>query len=498
MIVRMAEYQLPAYADVLSDGIGIIAPCGTLHAANSALALLLGYVSKEQLLAGTGDESIFLSPADLAAIGDPAGTAAIARPCALQTRRGEELTVTVTAQKRPDGMLDAVFTPDRNTAAVELAHLRTLLRRTQFHMAQTERVRAVGSLSGFLAHELNNVFGSVIGRAQLMQMKTTDERLLRECAYIVQAAEQGVGEVKRLLQFIHKSRQQYFGPMSVDEVFEEACAVVEPAFERCRLQNIPITVTKCFEKHSKVFGYASELREVIALLLHNALDAMPAGGVITATCIYGNDNLSLTIADSGTGIGADVQAKMFEPMFTTKGDQHAGMGLTIVKELLRKMKGSLTVSTEPDTGAVFAVTIPKNETMPAESRRQTQTRPSELDVRFVSRILIVDDDEGVLVSLDKLLSSKGFVTKAVIDSRDAVRLAQSFQPDVVITDLAMPELNGWELAKQMRELCPASKIILTTAYMDMLPDVEMKQTAVDVIMQKPVNLQELMNSIMSA
>jgi nitrogen-specific signal transduction histidine kinase len=211
MIVRMAEYQLPAYADVLSDGIGIIAPCGTLHAANSALALLLGYASKEQLLAGTGDESIFLSPADLAAIGDPAGTAAIVRPCALQTRRGEELTVTVTAQKRPDGMLDAVFTPDRNTAAVELAHLRTLLRRTQFHMAQTERVRAVGSLSGFLAHELNNVFGSVIGRAQLMQMKTTDERLLRECAYIVQAAEQGVGEVKRLLQFIHKSRQQYFG-----------------------------------------------------------------------------------------------------------------------------------------------------------------------------------------------------------------------------------------------------------------------------------------------
>ncbi len=404
----------------------------------------------------------------------------------------------MTAVRRADGMIDAVFVADTESAAAEIERLHSLLRSTQSHMQQTDRTKAVGSLAGFLAHELNNVFGSVIGRAQLMQMKTTDERLLRECAYIVQAAEQGVGEVKRLLQFIHKSRQQSFGPMSVEEVFDEACAVIEPAFERCRTQHTPVVITRRFEKHAKIFGYVCEVREVIAHVLQNAFDVMPVGGEITAACEYGPEDFSLTITDTGTGITSDVQAKMFEPMFTTKDEQHAGMGLTIVKELLRKMKGTLLVRTELGKGSVFTITIPRNDVMPNDTGRHAQTRQSDMDPRFVSKILIVDDDEGVLLSLEKLLSSKGFVTKAILDSRDAVRFARTFQPDVVITDLAMPEMNGWELAKHMRMICPASKIILTTAFIEMLTDVQMKQTAVDVVMQKPVNIQELMNTIMTA
>ncbi len=495
----MPDFELPSYADLLSDGIGIVAQSGTIRAANDALALMLDYESKLQLLAGTSDEPPFFGQADREAFDRcmSGGESIVDRLCTLHTRRGEERTVGVTAVRRPDGMLDAVFTPTDGGGTEELARLREVLRSTQCHMAQTERTKTVGHLSGFFTHELNNVFGSVIGRAQLMQMKTTDERLLRECAYIVQAAEQGVGEVKRLLQFIHKSRQQCFGPMAVEEVFEEACAVIEPAFDRCRQRHIPITVNRNFEPHSKIFGYVFELREIIALLLQNALDAMPAGGAITATCVYGNTDLSLTIADTGSGITGDVQAKMYEPMFSTRDEQRAGMGLTVVKELLRKMKGSIAVSTEEGGGTAFAITIPKNEVVPADAARSAQSRQSGLDPRFVSKILIVDDDEGVLTSLEKLLSSKGFVTKAMLDGREAVRMAQVFQPDIVITDLAMPEMNGWELAKQIRAICPASKIILTTAFSDVLTDVEMKQASVDAVMHKPVNIQELLTCIMS-
>ncbi len=495
----MADFELPSYADTLSDGIGIVAPRGEICAANEALTLLLDYESKEQLVAGAGDGTSFLSQADIEAFDQclAGGGSIVGRLCTLHTRHGERLTVEVTAARRPDGMLDVVFTLGQIGAMDEIARLREVLRRTQCHKAQTERTTTVGLLSGFFTHELNNVFGSVIGRAQLMQMKTTDERLLRECAYIVQAAEQGVGEVKRLLHFIHKSRQQCFGPMAVEEVFDEACAVIEPSFDRCRLRHIPITITKNFETHSKIFGYVSEVREIIALLLQNAMEAMPNGGRITVSCVYGNSDLSLTIADTGPGITREVQTKMFEPMFTTKDEPAAGMGLTVVKELLRKMKGSITVSTEEGGGAAFAITIPKNEVIPADVVRTAQSRQSDLDLRFVSKILIVDDDEGVLASFEKLLSLKGFVTKAMLDSREAVRMAQLFQPDIVITDLAMPEMNGWELAKQIRSICPATKIILTTAFSDMLTDVEMKQAAVDAVMHKPVNIEELLACIMS-
>lgn len=491
---------LPAISEVVSDGVAVVTRSGILRAANDALALMLDYDSQDLLLAEFGTRPAFNSRTDLEALALVASTGEtmVRRLCIFTNRRGEACTLLVTALKRADGMLDAVFVTDQISSVAEIAHLRRLLRRTQYHMAQTERTKAVGSLSGFLAHELNNVFGSVIGRAQLMQMRTTDERVLRECAYIVQAAEQGVAELKRLLHFIHKSRQQFFGPLSVEEVFEEACSLLEPSFEGFRTRRIPITIEKSFELHPKIFGYVSELREIIMLLLQNALDATPEyGGRITVSCRYGAADLSLSIHDEGMGIDNQVQAKMFEPMFTTRNDQHAGMGLTIVKELLRKMKGSIAFASETGQGTTVTLTIPKNEVMPAESPLHMQTKQSELDQPFVSKILIVDDDEGVLVALDKLLASKGFITKALLDSRDAVRSARTFQPDVVITDLAMPDMNGWELAKEMRQICPATKIIMTTAFMDTLSDVEMKQTSVDVIMQKPVNIQELMNTIMS-
>jgi signal transduction histidine kinase len=495
----MDALQLPSYADALTDGIGILDADGRVHAANDALARMLDYSSKEQLITGAGDESLFLSPDDRQACGGllHGDGSIIDRQCTLQTRGGGELTVTVTALRRQDGLVDAVFVPLRGNVEEEAARLAELLRKTQTHMVQTDRIKAAGLLSGYFAHELNNVFGSVIGRAQLMQMKTTDERLLRESAYIVQAAEQGVGEVKRLLQFIHKSRQQFFGPMAAEEVFAEACAVIDPVAEKCRRQGIAITIETRFEEHSKIFGYVAEVREIMVHLLENAYDAMPYGGVITATCTYGNDELSLCIADTGTGISGDVQSKMFEPGFTTRDDQHAGMGLTVIKELLRKMKGNIGCSTEQGKGSTFVVTIPKNDVVPADAGRAGHARQMEMDARFVSKILIVDDDEGVLISLDKLLSSKGFMTKAILDGRDAVRVAHTFQPDILITDLAMPEINGWELAKQIRAICPSTKIILTTAFTEMLTDVQMKQTAVDVVMQKPINIPELLTAIMS-
>ncbi|HLP16665.1 MAG TPA: ATP-binding protein [Bacteroidota bacterium] len=496
----MTDRSLPAYADLLSDGVAIVTETGSFCAVNDVLALMLNYESKDHLMTELGTRPVFHAEADLDALRQVTrtGEAMPSRVCTLINRRGEACTASVSAVKRTDGLIDAVFAADRLTAASEIASLRSLLRRTQFHMAQTERTKTVGSLSGHLAHELNNVFGSVIGRAQLMQMRTTDERLLRECAYIVQAAEQGVTEVKRLLHFIHKSRQQLFGPMSVHEVFEEACALLEPTFEQLRAQHIPISIERNFECHPKIFGYVSELREIIVHLMRNAIDAMPDGGLITVSCIYGASDLSLTISDTGMGIDPDTQSKIFDPMFTTRDARHAGMGLTVTKELLRKMKGSVSFTSEPGQGASFSITLPKNEVMPSDAPAHAQVKQSELDQPpFISKIMIVDDDESVLISLEKLLSSKGFIIKALLDGRDAVRTARAFQPDVVITDLAMPDMNGWELAKEIRQMCPASKIIMTTAFTGMLTEVEMKQTSVDAIMQKPVNIHELINTIMS-
>lgn len=484
---------------MLADGVAVMTPSGELLEANTALAQMLGYESTDHLLAASPAEHPLFSPAERDALRHVAETGAsiLHRIMALIGCGGERYALTVSVARRCDLLLDLVVTPDSMSAVRELAHVRSLLRRTQCHMAQTERIKAVGSLSGHLAHELNNVFGSVIGRAQLMQMRSTDERVLRECAYIVQAAEQGVAEVKRILHFIHKSRQQVFGPLSVEEVFDDACALLEPEFERFRTQGIPVTIEKNFERHPKVFGYVAELREIIVHVMRNALDAMPEGGRIYASTVYGTTDLSLTIRDAGAGIDSAVQSKMFDPMFTTRGDVHAGMGLTVVKELLRKMKGSITYATQAGDGTSFSVTIPKNDVVPPDSRSLLQSKQSEFDQPFVSKILIVDDDEGVLVSLEKLLASKGFITRALLDGREAVREAKTFQPDVVITDLAMPDMNGWELAREMRLMCPAARIIMTTAYTEMLSDVEMKRTSVDAVMQKPVNVQDLMTAIMS-
>ncbi|CAN5854373.1 hypothetical protein BH18ACI4_BH18ACI4_08210 [soil metagenome] len=194
-------------------------------------------------------------------------------------------------------------------------------------------------------------------------------------------------------------------------------------------------------------------------MIVNAVDAMPGGGLISIGCMRERDRLHLRFADTGTGMSEDVQQKIFEPFFTTKGAQGTGLGLSVSYSIIERHDGSIQVDSQPGCGTVFTIYLPacKIET--------TSVEESPIDGEDPPlSILVIDDDESVRETLADMLRALNHTVELASGGLAAIRMLATASYDLVFTDLAMPEMDGWETARQIRSRWPDINIILVTGY----------------------------------
>ncbi len=497
--------QLPPFAHFVCECIAVMTPNGEILAANVPTLELLGYTTEDEIRHATSKHSIFSVQSErenfsgLCTNGHEIKNFHVE----LRTRAENNISVTLngTSSSTSHGkfIFEGVIVPlQSNTVEVyelqqELIQTRQVLRQTQHHMMQTDKVKAIGEMASITAHEFSNILGAIVGRTQLLQMKTHDEKVLRESTFIAQSAEEGVAAVKELHQFVQKNRHVSFGPFFVQTIFDEAITILDPYLSSFKDKRSTISVEKEFYQLPEIFGYAPEVREIFFLLLRNAFEAIHNSGHIALSAENTPAEIIVKLHNNGPEIPTDVQEKIFQPRYTTKGELHVGLGLTIVRELLRKMKGKLTLTSEPDKGTTFFIHFPKNEVMPAVGG--ISKHAESLQKKPVCNILIVDDDDVVLRVIDNVLRGEGYITKSLVSSREALMVSKKFLPDVLITDLALPDLNGWELAEKMRVLFPKIKIILTTGWSERISTVELQETAVDILLPKPLSIDDLLHAI---
>jgi CheY-like chemotaxis protein len=201
------------------------------------------------------------------------------------------------------------------------------------------------------------------------------------------------------------------------------------------------------------------LREVFVNLIVNAVDAMPAGGKISITCMREGDMLQLRFADTGTGMSDDVQQKIFEPFFTTKGAQGTGLGLSVSYSIIERHEGSIRVESALGCGTVFTLYLPgcELEGTPVEDS------PFRVPATSLS-ILVIDDEESVRETLADMLQALNHKVELARGGQEAVRMLSAASFDLVFTDLAMPEMDGWETAREIRKRWPEMYIVLVTGY----------------------------------
>ena len=374
-----------------------------------------------------------------------------------------------------------IIVDGETTGVLGIAHDITEQKEERDRAARADKLRALGQLASGVAHDFNNSLAAILGRAQLILRRVKDEELLRSLGIIVTAAEDAAATVRRIQTFARKSVATELEMLEVGNLLRDAIE-----FTRTRWQNealaagIEIDVTLNAEPECFTLGNASELREVFVNLIVNAVDAMPNGGSLKLCCQRDGDRIRLRFADTGTGMKEEIRERIFEPFYTTKGVHGTGLGLAVSYGIIERHQGMISVESKLGMGTTFHIDLPLTQHQP-----ETSDVGEKTSMMKSLSILVIDDEEFVRETLGEILAALSHDVQTADSGRVALEKIATKHFDVVFTDLAMPEMDGWETARAIRQLEPHLPLVLVTGYGSTLEAPTGEKNLVDAIIGKP-------------
>jgi PAS domain S-box-containing protein len=348
----------------------------------------------------------------------------------------------------------------RTTGVLGIARDITEQKEERERAARADKLRALGQLASGVAHDFNNSLAAILGRAQLLHRQTKDPALVRNVEIIQTAAQDAAATVRRIQTFARKSSAKEFEYVDVRSLLEDAIEITRTRwYNEARLRGLNYEVKLVAESDLPANGSASELREVFVNLIVNAVDAMPQGGCLAISCSRRDDHLRLHFVDTGGGMPEDVREKVFEPFFSTKGAHGTGLGLSVSYSIIERHGGSIKVESEQGRGTTFTIELPATEP-PTRSVAELISAPESAPLS----ILVVDDEPSVRETLADMLTALNHKVQLADSGHAALQEIARADFDLVFTDLAMPEIDGWETARAVRKHRPETIIVLVTGY----------------------------------
>jgi signal transduction histidine kinase/CheY-like chemotaxis protein len=382
----------------------------------------------------------------------------------------------------------------------ELSHYIAEQERIREQFSQLEKLSALGELASGVAHDFNNTLAGILGRAQLLQRTDDPEKLKCGLDIIIKTAEDGAKTVKRIQDFARQRRDHDFELVSIDQILMDASEITRPRWKNCaEASNIHITLDLQIGSNAMVMGDDSELREVLVNMVFNAIDAMPEGGTLTLSSRTEDQSVVLKVVDTGVGMYPEVRSRIFDPFFTTKGTAGLGLGLAVSFGIIRRHGGNIEVESQYGNGTEFRITLPvatmaenvlKQVELPTAQAAQVTTAvaasaslPAREETRM--RLLVVDDEDFVRDLLREILEDEDCEVHLAEDGGEALQLFREFQFDGVCTDVGMPGMSGWELAREIRQVNERIPIAVITGWGEAVGSNEQRAAGVDWVIAKP-------------
>jgi GAF domain-containing protein/CheY-like chemotaxis protein len=453
--------------------------------------------------------------ADCARHGVAALPAAVDLPCCL--------IVPMTAGDRVLGVLslrspDRPFTDADERLVVNIAQLAALMLRSarlyeertrafgelgaaQDQLVRTEKLRALGEMASGVAHDFNNVLASILGRAQLLLERIQDVKLRQWLKVIERSAMDGARTVRRLQDFTGIRRDQPAVAVDLNQVVQQVLETTESIWRQdSRRRGVEIEVaTDLAERLPKIAGDPSELREAFTNLVLNAVDAMPGGGTLTvgtstAPGTVGGQEVRVEIRDTGTGIPEPIRQKIFDPFFTTKGPKGTGLGLSMAYGILSRHGGRITVESEVGRGTTFHLVLPTSDQVAEAVAPPLSPVGSSVPLHC----LVVDDEAEVAEVVADILTTAGHTAVVVGSGQAAVERLAAERFDLVFTDLAMPGMTGWQVARAVKNASPEVPVVMMSGFgVEVAPE-ELRTNGVDVVLAKPLQIRDVLAAVGSA
>ncbi len=409
--------------------------------------------------------------------------------------------ITVASADRPFTEADErLLTNVADLAALALRSTRLFEERTraygqlaaaQDQLVRTEKLRALGEMASGVAHDFNNLLAAILGRAQLLQREVADPRLNQWLQVIERSALDGAQTVRRLQEFTRIRRDLPFVTVDLNRIAREALEITQSRWrDDARRRDVTIEVRTALATVPEVVGDPAELREALTNIILNAVDAMPQGGVLTVATWATAQDVCLTVADTGVGMTPAVRRRIIDTFFTTKGPQGTGLGLAMTYGIIVRHGARIEVDSQEGRGSTFRFIF-----SPATASPSAVSPPEELPADTPAlTCLVVDDEETVGTLLGDILESGGHRAVVCVDGADAVARFRSERYDAVFTDLAMPGLSGWQVARAVKAIEPDVPVFIVTGFGVELSREESRANGVDAVLVKPLSIQEVLDA----
>ena len=363
--------------------------------------------------------------------------------------------------------------------------------REQF--GQIEKMSALGELASGVAHNFNNTLAGILGRAELMLREVNDAKTMRGLEIIVQTARDGGQTVKRIQDFARQRRDHDFEPVAVDQLLMDVNEVTRPRWkDHAQANNVQINLNLQINSDASIMGDPSELREVLVNMVFNAIDAMPAGGRLILSAEEIDGSMEIAISDTGCGMSPEVRSRIFDPFFTTKGKAGMGLGLAVCYGIIQRHQGSIEIDSRVGQGTTFRIKLPIAEVKPStETREEPVVHLTLVRTPKSPSILVVDDEDCVLEVLRDVLESEGYEVTVAKSGDEALSSFETKDFKAVFTDVGMPGMSGWELARAIRERDEEIPLAVITGWGEAVSSKEQETAKIDWVITKPFSIDHI-------
>ena len=377
--------------------------------------------------------------------------------------------------------------------------------RLEEQLRQSQKMEAVGRLAGGVAHDFNNLLSAIIGYSELLLRKSPEGSYIHsKVMQIHRAGERAASLTRQLLAF---SRKQTLEMKSIPltALIEDISIMLRRLIgEDIRL------ITDLSADTWNVRGDKTQIEQILINLAVNSRDAMPEGGTLwirTGNLAVDDRNqpayedvtpgeyVKMSIIDIGIGMDDHTMQNMFEPFYTTKGlGKGTGLGLSTVYGIIKQHEGAINVSSAPGKGTTFTVLLPRSlDAAPQQASEPAMPLPG----KRTTTILLVEDEESVREYAEEVLHTNGYSVLALSSPEDAIAATSNltFTPDLLVTDVIMPNMNGKELFLILKEKLPGLNVLYISGYSaDIIADRGILEDGANLL-QKPFSMQALLTGV---
>lgn len=361
---------------------------------------------------------------------------------------------------------------------------------------EQERLRALGQIASGIAHDINNALVPIQGFAEMM-FEHSDPVIRNVAETIFKSARDIATTIQRMREFYRpRTQQELPEPMDLNAICKDAWEMTRPRWFNMPLERGIVIQTKLdlAKDLPPLMGTPSEIRQAIINLIINAVDAMPEGGTLTIRT-YRQEKMGrawavVEVEDTGVGMDEETKRRAIEPFFTTKGERGSGLGLSTVYGTVQRHEGFMEIESELGKGTKVRLWLPSSSV-------KFHELPSEMVPSL--KLLVIDDEPSVRETVALLLRRNGHIVVTAASGEEGLEIFRNSHShgnpfNVVITDLGMPKMDGITVGKEVKKISPKTPVILLSGW-GFKVNLEEIQDAIDIVLTKPVNSQQIQNAL---